>query len=189
MITRVVRHMRANAIAYVALFFSLGGGGVGAALAATHTTTIHGCVNRHTGELFIRKHCTGNSRPISFNARGRMGKAGPAGAAGAPAAVAWGQVGDNGVVGDASGLTIAPVSTGIYDVTVTSSLCAGKSNIVPVVTPYGGPVAAGPESGTPVAWAGASETPGVSFVVQAGDIQNGSYAPTNEGFDVQVQCG
>jgi hypothetical protein len=70
---------------------------VSIAQAATHTTTIHGCV-AHGGALRVvssAKKCSAHERALSWNARGPKGSAGAAGArgpAGAAGAAATSQI-------------------------------------------------------------------------------------------------
>jgi hypothetical protein len=64
---------------------SMGVVGVGAAVAAAHGETIHGCVAKSSGALRIVKQtsaCGSNEKPLSFNARGPRGPQGPAGSSG-----------------------------------------------------------------------------------------------------------
>ena len=51
---RIVRHVRANVVAYLALAVALGGGS-GYAIAAT-TKTITVCANKKTGALYLHQH-------------------------------------------------------------------------------------------------------------------------------------
>jgi hypothetical protein len=61
--------------------------GTGAALAGSHSGTIHGCAAKSDGTLRIvhsAKDCTSHEKPISFDKRGRQGPRGPRGAPGQP---------------------------------------------------------------------------------------------------------
>ena len=155
---RILRHLRNHAISYVALFFAVGGGGVGAAVAATaiSSPSVHACVSRKTGALFIAKRCGRTTKALVFNQRGptgapgTTGATGATGAAGTPATVAWAYVSSDGnSIGN--GLSVAETSAGIYSVTVTAGQCANTEVEAPVVTPNGDPTASEPsaESRTP----------------------------------------
>jgi hypothetical protein len=194
-IIRTINHFRGHGVAYVALFFALGGGGVGAAIAATtSSTTIHACVSKKNGAVYIARRCTKTTTALTFNKRGPAGATGATGAAGpagTPAVVAWASVSSNGNESANHGMTVAETSTGVYTMTVTASQCQGQGTEAPVVTPDGDPTASGTLSGIPVAWVGYTTSTGTppTFTVTAGFIQNGSFVPGNEGFDVQDQCG
>jgi hypothetical protein len=189
---RILRHLRNHAISYVALFFAVGGGGVGAAVAATaiSSPSVHACVSRKTGALFIAKRCGRTTKALVFNQRGPTGEAGAAGAAGAagtPATVAWAYVSSDGN-STGQGISVSETSAGQYSLTVTATQCAGTAIEAPVVTPNGNPTASGTLSGIPDAYA--ASTPGSeTFTVTAGFIQNSNFVAGNEGFAVQDQCG
>jgi hypothetical protein len=59
--------------------------GIGFAVAASHSSTIHGCVSKANGQLRIvsgSKHCTSRERSISWNSRGPRGRTGAPGTSG-----------------------------------------------------------------------------------------------------------
>ncbi|WP_249010898.1 hypothetical protein [Conexibacter sp. DBS9H8] len=186
---RLISHLRANVVAYLALGIALGAGG-GYAFAANVSRPIHGCVVSRTGELLVRARCGRGQRPLEWD---RVGSRGPRGAAGAPgqpgvpgmnAVVAFGQVATNGVPSPFNqGLSIQETSPGVFSVTVTAPACAGaNAEQVPVVSAVG---SAGP--GTPLMWTfdGSSAS---TFTVYAGQLINGSYTPGDQGFDVMDSC-
>jgi hypothetical protein len=189
-ITKTLRHIQGNAVAYVALFFAIGGGGAGAAIAATaisSSSSIHACVSKTSGALYVAKHCTGTERALSFNQRGPAGPAGPTGV------VAYGQVDGTGVVRAEQGMTITETSTGMYNVAITARACKKSTDEIPAITPVG--LGALPQPGTPdpgnvqpAVTIGNSPT-GSGFQVLAGYLQNGMLVHTTQGFDILDVCG
>ena len=177
MTKRTIGHLKRNAIAYLALFFALGGGT--GALAATSLTSggIHGCVNKRSGVLYVAKRCSHSERTLVF---GRRGPAGPAGPAGAPAAVAFGQVlGGNFLTVKSRGLTLTKAGTGLWDVSV-SATCQETSSITPVVTPVG---ADNGFKGPPVAFLN-----NAPLQVETGYYQNGAFVQADQDFNIVVEC-
>ena len=192
MIRSILTHVRNNAIAYVALFFAIGGGGAGAAIAATaaSSSTIHACVSKASGALYVSKRCTGSERSLNFNQRG------PAGPAGQDASLPYGQVNGLGQVTAEKGMAITKTSTGMYTVTITAGACKTSTDQIPVITPvgFGAEIQPGgyqPPAGssnvTPVVTEG---TYGHGFKVQAGYLQqDGTFVPTPQGFNILDECG
>ncbi len=188
---RLITHVRSNAIAYVALFFAIGGGGAGAAIAATvvSTNTIHACVSKTNGALYVAKRCTSAERALSFDQRG------PAGPAGSAASLPYGQVDDAGVVTAEKGMTITPTATGKYTVTITASNCAKSTAQIPAITPIGIGGEPGAEGYTPPP--GGNVQPvlidggpdGHGFTIETGYISNGTFVLTPQAFNVIDECG
>jgi hypothetical protein len=187
---RALQHIRQNLIAYTALFFAIGGGGAATAIAATATgsSTVHACVSKSTGALYVSKHCSGSEHALSFNQRG------PAGPAGATGVVAYGQVSGEGTVLSEKGMTITETAVGMYTVKVTAKGCLKSNDEVPVISPVG--FGAEPSSSyEPPAGQGNvqpaidSAPYGHGFTIQAGYLQNGVFVPTPQGFNVIDVCG
>lgn len=106
----------------------LGGGGY--AIAASHTTTIHGCVNNKTHALTVQKRCARGTKTLTWDQTGPRGKTGPQGKAGAtgPQGAAGGanvivdsaSIGSTGTLGATNGISaVQHPSTGTYLVTAT----------------------------------------------------------------------
>jgi hypothetical protein len=183
---RLTRHLRANVVAYLALFLAIGGGG-GYAIAATTAKTIHGCVVTKTGEVLVKAKCAKGQKALVWNKAGVRGSAGARGTTGAPgpagqnAVVAFGEVATNGVALNLQGMSIAQASPGVFTVTVTAPSCAG-TNQVPVVSPLGFGAAGPPEVSA------LTNLGSTTFTVDAGQNVNGTYSPGNQGFFVQDAC-
>ena len=188
MINNVLKHVQRNAIAYVALFFAIGGGGAGAAIAATAVSsgTIHACVSKTTGALYVAKRCSSSERALSFNQRGPAGPAGPSGV------TAIGEVDGQGVVVYEQGMRITQTATGIYSAKITTSSCKNSDAQIPMVTTLG----YGAEGGSAGAQSGyfqptVNATGGRGSVqVQAGYISsaNGDFIGTDQGFYLYDEC-
>ena len=185
MLSQVFKHVQRNAIAYVALFFAVGGGGAGAAIAATAASsgTVHACVNKKTGALYLASRCSSTERALSFNQRGPAGPAAP---------VAYGQVDDTGKVTAEKGMTISQTATGMYTVQITASACAHSTDQIPLITPVGfGALqgSAGSQPGNVVPSVSEAATQGPrAFTVTAGYIQDGTFVATDQGFNIVDQC-
>ena len=189
MTNTILSHLRNNTIAYVALFFAIGGGGAGAAIAATavSSSTIHACVSKTNGAIYVAKRCSNSQRALSFNQRGPSGPAGPAGVG------AFGEVNGSGDVVYQQGMTITQTSTGTYTVSITAGSCKHSNEQIPLVSPYGfGAVGGSPgaPSGNvqPAVNAFASSGPR-TVTVDAGYIaSNGSFVGTDQGFYLYDEC-
>jgi hypothetical protein len=172
---RLVRHLKSNVVAYVALFFALGAGGGYAVAATTASPSIHSCVVSRTGELLVRARCRRGERALA------LGKPVPIGD---QPTVAVGQVNSEGVVVDESGLVIKEIEPGEFRVTATAPGCRGSKVIqTPIVSPV---VDAGP--GTPVVLTSSPVPGNPSFEVGAGLTSNGGDAPGNQGFELLDTC-
>lgn len=201
---RILRHLRSNVVAYIALAVAAGGGG-GYALAATSTKTITVCAERRTGLLHLHHggRCPRGQIRISWNQRGPQGVAGPAGPqgpqglpgpqgsigpSGAPAS-AWGVVDNAGNLSfGAQGLSSQRLAPGKYVITITAPACAQGEN-VPTVTlsdayPPNGHASS---NAFPVAWIGDS-IDNEQFTVYTGVFDSGSFALSDHTFNVQDVC-
>jgi hypothetical protein len=191
---RIQRHVRANVIAYLALVLAVGGGS-GYAIAASRTTTIHGCVVKRTGELLIKKRCRRGQARLLFNQRGPIGPKGDSGApgqtgpAGAPAPSAWAVVAGDGVSqpDQTHDIIATRTSAGTYQLTATAPACvqANNSPIVSVSDAY--PPAGQLAGAFPVGWV--ENGPANQFTVLTGDVVNGVFTPSDHTFNVQDVCG
>lgn len=191
MLSKTCKHVQRNAIAYVALFFAVGGGGAGAAIAATavSSNSIHACVNKQTGALYVAKRCTGAERPLSFNQRGPTGPPGPTGV------VAYGQVNGLGQVTAERGMVITETGIGTYRVRITASSCKDANDEIPVISPVG--LGAEPQAGVYQPPTGGNVQPAIlnasyahGFEVKAGYLnQDGALVLTPQGFNVLDECG
>ena len=195
--TRLMQHLRANVVAYVALAVALGGGG-GFAIAAARSTTIHACVVKKTGELIVANRCGRGERALSWNeqgpagATGKTGQTGQTGAQGQPGQdgttpfVASGNVGINGV-GSSTTFTVTHPKTGEYLVTLNGASCAQNPNDNLVASVQGGTVT----TSEGIAYYVAQASPGSQwneFVVTTGEVLNGTYTPTDMSSDIIGTC-
>jgi hypothetical protein len=181
MTARPLRHIRHNAIIYLAFVLAVAAGG-GYAVAATNDKTIHGCVSKRTHALYLQKRCHRSQESIAWNQRGPQGPQGAPGQPGPPASTAWATVGSDGSVSFGQGKNISAQDTGVgtYATQVAASAC--PNNVAaPVVTAWGAPV-----SGTfPVA----SIVGGArSFTVYTGTVGAGGFAASDGTFNVSVSC-
>lgn len=192
---RIARHLRANVVAYIALFFALGGGG-GYALAATSSKTIHGCVVKRSGELLLRNKCSRGESKVAWNQRGPAGPRGKTGVTGATGPAGTTPYSAEGVVGinggyDGTGFTSQPIATGEFLVTLTGPACSTDSPGKPslVVTPRGNPSFPATTSGGSydVADVAGTTVPG-QFDVYTGEIVSGSYTPVDDSFNLVGAC-
>jgi hypothetical protein len=179
---RIWRHMRANVVAYLALFLAAGGG---YAIAAGRSTTIHGCVSRD-GTLHVLKRCPHGTTRLVWNQQGQQGKQGSVG----PAAItAFGVVNYDGTVslGQSQGIAAQRTATGTYQVTITA--CTKHANAPTVtVTQAGNPGALPPPAGSvPVGWIEDTSTD-VQFTVHTGFLSSGAFTAADLRFDVQDSC-
>jgi hypothetical protein len=185
---RILHHLRANLVAWLALFIAIGGGSY--AVAASGSKTIHGCVLNKRRVLLVKARCGLGQTALRWNVQGPRGPKGDMGATGpqgpAPPS-AWAIVSNSGVASPADGIVASRVSTGTYQVTVTVPACANKDE-APVVSVSDANPPNGQGSGTfPVAWVGDA---GVGpFMVFTGVVANGTFTPTDHTFNVQDVCG
>jgi hypothetical protein len=185
---RIVGHLRANVVAYLALAVAIGGGG-GYAIAATATKTITVCANKKTGVLYLHQHgrCSRRQTKVSWNQRGPTGRQGAPGPAGAPAISVWGVVAGNGTVTSGRGLSVQHVAAGTYQVTVTAAGCAQGTNAPTVTVSDANPPNGESAGAFPEAWVGDTGT-NESFTVNTGVVAGGSFTATDHTFNVQDAC-
>lgn len=203
MLTRLLRHIRKNVIAYLALFVALGAGG-GYAVAASNNKTITVCADKKTGLLHLktRGRCKSSQMRVSWNQQGPQGLQGPPGPQGSqgsqgvqgaqgsqgPAGVSvWANVEDNGTVLAGRGISVQRVQAGTYQVTITDSTCARATNapVVSVADAAPGMVQGGV---FPTAW---YSNTGLNqqFMVFTGVVSAGpAFTPTDHPFDVLDTC-
>jgi hypothetical protein len=84
------------------------------------------------------------------------------------------------------GLSVAHLSTGTYQVTITAAACAHGSN-APTVTVAGAPPSGQPPGLAPVAW---YATTGLNqqFMVFTGELGNNGFTATDDSFTVMDAC-
>jgi hypothetical protein len=177
LLTRLLSHLRRNAIACTALACTIAAGG-GYAIAATSNTTIHGCVSKRTHALYVQKRCNGHQIALIWS---RDGQPQPV--------AAWAAVQGNGFTGaGARGISVAHVSNGTYSVTATPAQCKNVTD-APTVT-VNAAIAPGstPPGQFPVAWVAHSGSGRNTFTVFTGLVAGGAFVPADEAFNVQVPC-
>jgi hypothetical protein len=183
---QILAHVRSNIVAYCAVAIAVAGSG-GYALAATSTKTINACASRKTGLLYLRnRRCKRGQTRVSWNVQGTPGAQGKQGPAGTPAVSAWAYVAGDGFVVAGQGISVARVSAGDYQITVTASACQSTFN-APVVSVSDSYPPNGEGAGAfPVAWVGDSASS--QFNVDTGVVVNGQFQPTDHTFNVQDTC-
>lgn len=174
---RILRHLRANVVGYVAVFLAAGGG---YAIAATASKTIHGCVNNRTRVLSVQKRCHRGQSSLRWSQRGPQGPRGATGPAGPPASAAWALIGSDGGVDAGENISAQHTTTGTYAVQVTGGVCP-DNQVAPVVT-HVGPTATGT---FPVASVSGG---GNSFTVFTGTVGPGGFTAADGSFNVAVSC-
>jgi hypothetical protein len=188
---RILRHLRANVVAYLALGLAVGASG-GYAIAATSTKTITVCADKKTGVLHLhaRGRCKRSQTTLSWNqkgAQGATGSQGPAGAAGAPAVSVWATTFAAGGVLSGEGVTVQHVSAGTYQVTITAAGCAQAINAPTVSVSDSYPPAGQTAGAFPVAWVENTGT-NEQFTVETGVVVGGVFTPTDHTFNLQASC-
>jgi hypothetical protein len=177
---------RRNPVPYLALLVVLAvGAGGGYAFAASKTKTITVCADKKTGVMHFKSRdgrCSRGQTRVTWNQEGPQGVQGSAGQAGAPAVSIWANVANNGSIVAGQGLSVAHLSTGTYQVTVTAAACAHGSN-APVVTVSG----ASQGMTAPIAWYGSTGA-NQQFMVFTGDIGGGGFSPGDHTFTVMDTC-
>lgn len=176
MLLRPLHHARRNVMAYLALFFAVGAGG-GFAIAASSNNTIHGCVSNRTHLLSIQKSCKQGQHPLVWNKQASQSQS--------PGA--WAAVQANGFTGTgARGVAVQHVSSGTYNLTVTTPQCARVTDAPTITVDTASPPLGTPTGAFPVAWE--SFRSRTTFTVYTGVVAGGSFTPTDEAFSVQVPC-
>lgn len=171
---RILHHLRANVVAYLALTLAIGGGG-GYAIAAANNKTIHGCVSNRTHALYIQARCHRGQTRLVWNQQTAQGQS----------VTAWAAVNAVGFTGaGARGISVQHVSTGTYNLTATAFQCTQVTD-APTVTVGAVPPAPG---AFPMAWEAHSGSGRNTFTVYTGVVVGGSFTPADEAFSVQVPC-
>jgi hypothetical protein len=176
MLLRPLHHIRRNAIAYCALTLAVGAGG-GYAMAASNTTTIHGCVGNQTHLLYVQKRCHRGQHPLVWSQQSQS------------PVTAWAAVNALGFTGaGARGISVQHVGTGTYNVTATFRQCAQVTDAPTVTVNTSIPPGSTPSGQFPVAWEAHSGSGPNTFTVYTGLVVGGSFTPTDEPFNVEVPC-
>ena len=123
---RLASHLKGNVVAYIALMFSVIGGGGGYAIASTaHATkttkktptAIVACASNTSGEMYLHHgtgKCVKGRHKVRWNLKGKQGKTGPAGPTGATGATgAPGATGATGPAGTPAPSIFAAVNADI----------------------------------------------------------------------------
>lgn len=185
---RIVHHLRANVVAYLALAVAIGGGGGYAVAATSRPRTITVCADRRSGLMYLhqRGRCKRGQMRVTWNQRGLDGAPGPQGAMGASISV-WAAVSDAGSVYAGQGLAVQHTAPGTYAVAVTDPTCAQRFNAPTVTVSDANPPAGAPTGAFPVAWI---EGGGLSqqFTVITGVTTNGSFVASDHTFMVHDAC-
>jgi hypothetical protein len=208
MLTRPLHHLRRNVVAYLALFFALGGGGGYALAAASKNKTITVCADKKTGLLYLktRGRCKRSQTRVSWNQQGPQGLQGPAGPQGAagpqgptgpkgapgaqgpPGVTVWADVANDGGVVQGEGIAVQRLKAGTYQVTITDPTCSQEGNAPVVSVSDLGPGFVSSGGAFPVAWyqaSGANE----QFMVYTGVVTAGpTFTATDHTFDVLDTC-
>jgi hypothetical protein len=196
-----------SVIPYLALLVVLViGVGGGYALAAGSSKTITVCADKSTGILHLKTHgrCKSSQKRVTWNQQGPpgpQGASGPQGATGAtgaqgaqgsqgPAGVSvWAEVAGDGTVVAGQGLAVEETSVGVYEVTVTDSVCSREINAPVVSVSDSAPGTLSADGEFPVAWYGATGA-NQQFSVYTGVVSSSSIVtPTSLTFDVLDTCG
>jgi hypothetical protein len=176
MLMRLLRSARRNVIAYLALFLAIGAGG-GYAIAATNSSTIHGCVSNRTHALYIQKRCHRGQHSLVWSQQSRS------------PVTAWAAVNAIGFTGaGARGISVQHVGTGTYNLTATFPQCSQVTDAPTVTVNTSIPPGSTPSGQFPVAWEAHSGNGPNTFTVHTGLVVGGSFTPTDEPFNVEVPC-
>ena len=174
------RHLRSNAVAYLALVVAVGSGGSYALAATASNGTIGVCVDKGSGVMHLAKHprCGRHQSRIGLSA-----------ALDRPAVSAWAAVNDVGDIESGAGASAAHTGTGVYVVTVTAASCRGAFNNAPVVSindsepPYSSAT-----STFPTAWTQTASTGVEAFTIHTGVVVGGAFQPRDEPFNFTDSC-
>jgi hypothetical protein len=174
------RHLRSNAVAYLALVVAVGSGGSYALAATTSNGTIAVCVDNGTGVMHLAKH------PRCGHGQNRIGLSS---ALDRPAVSAWAAVEPDGAVASGAGVRIAHPAIGVYNITVTAASCRHALNNAPVVSINDSepPYSSAPST-FPVAWTETAGTGFEAFTIHAGVVVAGAFQPRDEPFNLTDSC-
>jgi hypothetical protein len=178
---RVIDHLRANVVAYLALFAALGAGGgyAYAATGASSPATITVCASTRTGALFLHQ----NRRPCK---RGFHRVTWPGGHSDL---VAGGNVAPDGRTEPGENLIVKTVATGVYQLSFAHGGCGPGLIPDPVATINGPPPATAGVGANAFPVALVEESGVNNFEVVTGTLTGGVFSASNESFDVEVGCG
>jgi hypothetical protein len=175
----MLRHVRSNVVAYIALAVAVGSGG-GYALAAVSASngTIAVCVDKGSGVMHLAEHprCGRGQRRIGLE----------------PSLDAWAAVSPNGDINVGAGLSITHGGVGTYDVTVTAASCRHAQQNAPVVSVDDAQPPAGlasQQGAFPVAWTQGIGFTGKNLIIHTGVVVNGEFQPRDETFNITDSCG
>lgn len=177
----VLRTLRSNAVAFLALAVAVGTGGSYALAASASNGTITVCVDNGSGVMHLAKH------PRCGRHQSRIGLSS---ALDHPAVSAWAAVNDVGVIESGAGVSVAHAGTGVYAVTVTAASCRDAFNNAPVVSindsepPYSSAT-----STFPMVWTQTASTGVEAFTIHTGVVVGGAFQPRDEPFNFTDSCG
>ena len=177
----VGRHLRSNAVAYLALVVAVGSGGSYALAATANNGTIAVCVDKGSGVMHLAKH------PRCGRGQSRVGLSS---ALDRPAVSAWAEVVPNGHVVTGAGVSISHAGVGVYTISVTAAACRNAANNAPVVSvsdsePPGGQAT----TSFPVAWTMSASTGIEAFTIYTGVVVSGGFQSRDESFNFTDSCG
>jgi hypothetical protein len=175
------RHLRSNAVAYLALAVAVGSGGSYALAATTSNGTIAVCVDNGSAVMHLAKQprCGRHQSRISLNS-----------ALDRPTVSAWATANENGGIESGVGARITHSGVGVYDVAVTAATCRHAFNNGPVVSISDGEPPGGQAVTTfPVAWTEVASTGVEAFTIYTGVVVSGAFQPRDEPFNFTDSCG
>jgi hypothetical protein len=178
---QIVRHLRANVVAYLALCVAVAGGG-GYALAANRSTATQVCADRGGARLLhLQAQCHRGQQALSWVQTDVP----------ISQAALWARVDSAGRVVDGAGFRVRHLATGTYSLAVTGP-CSQVANspVVSVIDnnpPFPPNGFAYPAGAHPVAWLGYNGA-GDPLMVYTGVVANGSFTATDRDFDIQDFC-
>jgi len=176
----VGRHLRSNAVAYLALVVAVGSGGSYALAATGNNGTIAVCVDKGSGVMHLAKH------PRCGRGQSRVGLSS---ALDRPSVNAGAGVELNGAIASGSGASVTHAGAGLYNITVTAASCRHASNNAPLVSindsepPYSSTAAT-----FPVAWTETAGTGFEVFTIHTGVVVGGAFQPRDESFSFTDSC-
>lgn len=186
---RIVHHLRANVVAYLALAVAIGGGGGYAVAATSRPRTITVCADRRSGLMYLhqRGRCKRGQMRVTWNQHGLDGAPGPQGATGPAGLTVWAAVSGAGGVYAGHGLAVQRTAAGTYAVTVTDPTCAQRFN-APLVTVSDSNPPAGQSAGAfPTVWVEGGG-PSEQFTVVTGIVTSGDFTATDHTFMIHDTC-
>jgi hypothetical protein len=177
----LLRHIRSNVVAYLALVVAVGGSGSYALAASSSNGTVAVCVDNGSGVMHLAKNqrCGRHQSRIGLSS-----------ALDRPTVSAWATANENGGIESGVGASIAHVGVGVYDVKVTAATCRHAFNNAPVVSISDGEPPGGQAATTfPVAWTEVASTGVEAFTIYTGVVVSGAFQPRDEPFNFTDSCG